>query len=233
MAYNVITDPVTPVTDIASWIESYKESHIEHSHDQAALTMVSPDESFIVVGPPRLQGDGVDNFHLVGLVNGFQFTNQAQVQPIKAIGSRRHLFSRSNAPVSGTFNSMLIYGNNMLRALYALTESGAVGSHKNSKFAHGDTETASWYTNLEEDIFRFPIGIGIIYGAPITAQAGGTNAVGAEYIEVCQIQARSVGITPGQPTVIENVQFIADRVIPWTAYKGAEFDAQNPASNLG
>lgn len=219
--YNISSEsPIEPSkSDISSWIDGYKETFIEHSHDQSPHTLVIPDECLLVVGAPRLSMSE-DEFYIVGLVNGFNYSETSQVQPFKPLGSRRHMFSRTNSPVQGMISRMMVLGNNLLRALYAVTDpSNNVVNHTNTKFAVGDEGMNSqWFTNLEEDLFRYPFGLGIIYNSPGSRSNSDSSSAGAEYLEICHVVSRQVQMQSGQTMVMENVQFMADRVIPWDAY---------------
>lgn len=222
MGFNVTSSPDynEPVrSDISQWVEKYKEAFIEHQHDQSPHTLVTPDECLLVVGPPRLSMQG-DDFYIVGLVNGFNYSETSQLQPFKTLGSRRHIFSRTNQPVQGTIQRMMVLGNNLIRALYSVTEpSSNVVDHENTQFHYGNGMEDQWFMNLEEDLFRYPFGLGIIYNSPGSRSDGSdSNNAGAEYLEVCHIQSRQVQLQSGQTMVMENVQFMSDRVIPWAAF---------------
>jgi len=235
MGYNIVTDPPlsTPTkTDIAGWIQNYKEQFIEQNHDHTMLSLVSPDDSLVVIGSPRLSNS--DEFYVIGLVNSIQYSESANVQPMKAIGSRRHIFARTNSPVQGSISRMMILGGNLYRALYAMTKLSDPLADRNAKFAVGaNGEDSSWYTNLEEDLFRIPIGLGIIYNSPATIAEGSATSVGAEFIEVCSLVNRSVSKQSGQAIVMEQVSFMADRVVPWDAYAGPDFEGGSYANLTG
>jgi hypothetical protein len=47
-----------------------------------------------------------------------------------------------------------------------------------------------------------------------------------------QINNRNVGFQSGGAMIMEQVSFIADRVIPWEAFKGEPFDTDNPVGSL-
>lgn len=222
--YNISSDPanINPSRDdVTQWIEQYKESFIEHHHDQSPHTLVVPDECLLVVGPPRLSMEG-DDFYIVGLVNGFSYNETSQVQPFKALGSRRHIFSRTNQPVQGNIQRMMVLGNNLIRALYSVTDPASnVAEHPNTKFSKNQDSSPmdnQWFTNLEEDLYRYPFGLGIIYNSPGSRSNEGKESAGAEFLEICHIVSRQVQLQSGQTMVMENVQFMADRVVPWPAY---------------
>lgn len=234
MSYNIITDPGTsPVTDLEQWAAKYKDAFIEHNHDQSMMNLVTPDESIVVIGPPRLAGNDATAFHVVGMLNTLQYSEQAQVQPMKAIGSRRHVFSKTNAPVQGSIGRMMVLGGNLYRALYAVTNHSNITSPDGTKFSRNNAVADDWYTNLEEDLFRLPFGMGIIYMAPTTAAGGGSHAVGADYLEIVTLVNRSSSIQTGQAFVMEQVSFMADRVVPWgTHHSGQDFGSENPAGAI-
>lgn len=237
MSYNVITDPSgQPVTKIENWAQDYMDAQIEILHDQSMLTLATPDDSLLVVGPPRLSGKKAE-LYVVGMVNSFNYSESSQVQPVKAIGSRRHLFSKTNAPVSGSIGRMVVLGPNLYRALYAMMEStdihGRLKSNQNFSLKDGSPADSTWYANLEEDLFRYPIGLGVIYKAPIVASDGKPDdVVGAEYLESCVIVNRAVGMQSGSAMIMEQVSFMADRVIPWKTYKTPKFGDTNPAKSI-
>ena len=236
MGYNIANDNEllsTPIkTSISGWVDNYKQAFLEHSHDQSMLSLVTPDDSLIVVGPPRLSFGS--DFYVVGFVNSMQYTESSAVQPLKAIGSRRHIFSRTNAPVQGTIARLMVLGANLYRALYAMTEVSEAISDRNSQYAVGDSgESSSWFVNLEEDLFRIPFGLGIIYNAPATLAAGTAESAGAEYLEVVTLVNRSVASQSGQSMIMEQVSFMADRVVPWHAYKGPDFSPDTYINTVG
>ena len=54
---------------------------------------------------------------------------------------------------------------------------------------------------------------------PPAAMAADSGVMaGAEYLEVCTLVNRSVSSAAGQAMVMEQVAFMADRVLPWDSY---------------
>ena len=229
MSYNIYSDTnVQPTTDISQWISQYKEANIEAAHIESMATLGTPDECLIVAGPPRLSEGVNKDFPIVGMINGLQYTESSQVQPLKAIGSRRHIFSKTNLPIQGSIQRLVFVGRNLFRALYGEieldTELGLRA--QNAKVAgnksHG--KNAAWLHNLEEDIFRVPFGLGLIYSCPgAVSKNGGYRFLGGEYLECCVLQSRTTSIQSGQTMIMEQVQFMADRVVPWEAYSGPAY----------
>lgn len=213
-------------SDPTSWIKNYKEQFVEHYHDTSQLTFIHPDDCLIVAGPPRLaMASGSDSFHTIGFINSIQYTESRNVQPLKTIGSRRHVFSSTNTPVQIAISRMMLVGNNLLKSLYANATFGDGITDTNSKYdIKAGSRDGTWWTNIEEDVFRVPFGLGIIWESPATmahANHGGTSHAAAEYFEVCTLVNRSQAIQSGQSVLMENVNMMADRVVPWSDYGSA------------
>lgn len=154
----------------------------------------------------------------MGFLNSINFSETRSVQPVKAIGSRRHIFAATNAPVQGSIGRLLFLGRNLLNAIYANAEFGTGITDRNSKYnSSAISGDGIWNENLEEDIFRVPFGMGIVYNAPATL-ADDSVVAGAQYLEVCTLLNRNTAIQSGQAMIMEQVSFMADRLIPWTSY---------------
>lgn len=211
-----------------SWIDDYKEAFLEHPHDDSQLTLVLPDDCLVVSGPARLYhtaggtkqqkdySNAADKFHIIGFANQISIAETRNVQPLKAIGSRRHIFAATNSPVQISIGRLMILGLNTTRSLYGAACFGDDITKRNSKYSNvtSDPNLASWFSNLEEDVFRVPIGIGFIYNSPATV-AGRTKSAGAEYFEVCTIVNKQQALQAGQAFVMEQVQLMADRCVAW------------------
>lgn len=219
-----------------TWVADYKEVFTEHPHDTSQLTLVLPDDCLVVSGPTRLRhatggkvGDSSednvaaskdidDNFHVIGFANDISYTESRNVQPIKAIGSRRHIFAATNQPIQIQIQRLMILGLNTLRSLYADAVFGPHIYDRHSKYANvSKSDKSSWFNNVEEDIFRVPIGLGIVYNSPATLAGEMKKCAGAVYFEVCTLLNQSIDLRAGEASVMESVTLYADRCIPWTS----------------
>lgn len=205
------------------WVEKYKDVFTEHPHDTSQLTLVHPDDCLLVAGPTRLRHSegNPDQFHVVGFANTLSYTETSNVQPLKALGSRRHIFAKTNMPVQIQIARMMILGLNTLKSIYRNVEVGADIYDRNSHYSHLDhasNSKSSWYSNVEEDIFRIPIGLGVLYNAPATLAGHMEYAAGAEYFEVCTVVSKSITLQSGQAMIMEQVTLMADRCIPWQGF---------------
>lgn len=209
--------------DIDSWSSDVSNNNVEFIHDWSQLTLATPDDSLIFVGPPRLEMAGEDSFQVVGFTNTLQYSETSQVQPMKAIGSSRHVFSRVNSPVQGSIGRMVAHGPNLLRTLYRVCDvtealQGLVSAEEVSGYAEGNgtDRRANWFSNLDNLLFRVPFGLGVIYRAP--SNGLDETYIGADYLEVCSIASRNVSTQSGQGFIMEQVQMMADRIIPMGEY---------------
>ncbi len=110
-------EDTAPVRDESAWVDKYKKAFVEHQHDISQLTLVLPDDCLVVVGPPRLSHASSDSsFYPVGFPNSINISETRTVQPLKAVGSRRHIFAATNAPVQGSIGLLLFPGRNLLNA---------------------------------------------------------------------------------------------------------------------
>ena len=248
MSYNIYNDTNDgsraviggTITSLDEWVKSYKETNLESAHIESMATLGTPDECLIVAGPPRLNESNGD-FQVVGMVNGLQYTESSQVQPLKAIGSRRHIFSKTNLPVQGSIQRLVFIGRNLFRALYGgidittglgVTEAKTHNAKAVGNDSHG--QDAAWLHNLEEDIFRVPFGLGLIYSCPgsVAPTGGNIRHIGGEYLECCVLQSRTTSIQSGQAMIMEQVQFMADRVVPFKSYTGPKYQPGEPGLKL-
>lgn len=219
-----IEDSQEPVNhDIDSWIQNYKETFLEHPHDTSQLTLILPDDCLVVSGPTRLRharGGRSDDFWIMGFANQVNYSETRNVQPLKALGSRRHIFAATNTPVQIQLGRLMILGLNTLRSLYANAQFGTDISIRNTKVSNidGDRELdGGWLNNVEEDLFRVPIGLGIIFNAPATLAGSMRKMAGAVYFEATTLISHQVALQSGQAFIMEQVTLMADRALPWTS----------------
>lgn len=214
-----------------TWADNYKDAFIQKHHDSTQMDVVLPDDCLVVSGPPRLLDDsiaatlgGIDTsvpgsggfFMPIGFITSLSITEARQVQPMKGLGSYRHVFTATNTPVQLQVERMMIEGPNLLRCLYYNCTEGI--NFYNKRFQEGN-----WYMNLEDDIYRIPFGLGICYTNPRALSRTATEgnylgAPGADYFEGCVIQSCSMSIQQGQTVIMENVSMYADRRVPFVGY---------------
>jgi len=223
MGFNPIDnmDSQSVVTNPENWVSQYKEAFISKVHDKSMLDLVLPDDCLVVVGPARMsQVTTSDSLYAVGFITSISVQEQRNIQPLKALGSQRHIWSASNAPLNISIERVLFDGKNLAAAIYGQADIDSV-ERKNPKY-----NTGSWYANLEEDLYRIPFGLGIVYKNPrkLATNASSSEVVAAEYFESCVISSHASGIQAGQTMIMEQVTMLADRRVPFTGYKSTSSD---------
>lgn len=208
------------------WQSQYKDAFLEQSHDFSQLSLLLPDDCLIVVGPPRRPQWGNETNdskaeRTIGFVRNLSISQQSSVQPLKAVGSRRHIFAKTNQPVSLQMDRMVFTRGTLMGTLYSIVNSGAGNVNKRQTYNAGSIGTLGsikngngmMYTNIEDDLYRIPFGIRIILGSP-TVVANNTSQPSI-LAEACTLQAHSMSFTAGEAVVLEQVSIIADRVVGW------------------
>ena len=194
-------------TSIQNW--NPQDSCIERLMDNAAYTSAHPDDTLVLVGPAR-QSDASDYSKLtpVGMLQQMQVSQQRAVQPVQAIGSGRNYFLSSKASVNFSIGRLFAKGPNLHRALYKniISDANITGFNPHEPAVAAGAPDGVF--NLDSELFLIPFGLVLAF----RDKSGGN--LGSFYIESCMIGSYSIGIGAGQNVVMENVNGVADRVIP-------------------
>lgn len=204
----------TPTTSLESWIS--QDAHVERLLESAALTAVSPEDTLVIVGPPRFHQlvttEGSQNYLVVGLLQQVSWNQGANTQPFKALGSARNFFIRDSPPGTATVSRLWVNGRNLLRALYtfARQQNLDVSKFQSSPVPEGKDGTFPTYMDLNSELFYLGFGMGIIFGDKTHSE------VGSCYLEDTHITGYGTGVTSGATATLENVSLIFDRLVPMT-----------------
>jgi hypothetical protein len=194
-------------TSITNW--NPQDSCIERLMDNSAYTSAHPDDTLVLVGPARLSDAGdFSKLTAVGMLQQMQISQQRAVQPVQAIGSGRNYFLSSKASVSFTIGRLFAKGPNLHRALYKNIISDANIDGFNDREPAAAAGHPNGVFNLDSELFLIPFGLVLAF----RDKSGGN--LGSFFIESCMISNYSIGIGAGQNVVMENVNGIADRVMP-------------------
>ncbi len=210
-------------TSLSGWDSG--ENYVERVMDNAAYTSAHPDDTLVLIGPPRFTSDGP--LVAVGMLQAFQVSQQRQVTPMQTIGSNRSFFLAGKSAVQFQIGRLFVRGNNLLRALYSNVKNAGVdlktfgtspvedGAYdaqpifKNSEgIAAGVAGDSGYVANLDSEMFLVPFGM----KCEFRDKQG--SALGAFYLELCVINSFTVGVNAGQNMILENVSGMADRLVP-------------------
>ena len=213
---------------LADW--NTDSNYVGQAMDSAMYASAHADDTLVLVGPPRFNGD-IQSLKAVGVLQNFQVSQGRQIVPHQAIGSARTFFQCSKASVNGSLGRLFVNGNNLFRALYNNMFNAqqkyaldGVGT-KNSEllpFAEGQE---NYMVNLDSRMFLIPFGLAVVFNDKLQ------NSIGGIYIELCVIPNWSAGISAGSPTLVEGTSFMADRVVAFNPSTGIPEHDQAKTAN--
>ena len=211
--------PIT--TNISSWRVS--EHNVERLTDNIPFTSAHPDDTLVLVGPPRyaqLEGNP-GGLYAVGMLQQFTYSQQRALQPTQAIGSGRAFFITGKSTIQFQANRLFVKGKNLMRALYENAKSqGNLPIEENGAFGERPIAPGmpNFATNLDSPLFLVPFGLCIIYRDRSNSPLGGV------YLENCLIGSFQSSITAGQTQIMENVNGMGDRLFAIDMGKGDKSD---------
>jgi len=190
--------------------------------DHAALTSAHPDDTLIMAGPARYggsEGDFIDKLLPIGMVQTMNVSNAKPFQPATAIGSGRMFFLAGKAPGNANISRLFVNGRNLLRVLYTnVVQTFAVGNREFDPREFDDIAAAvssgnsnilpQFFANLDSELFLIPFGMACFFRDKLH------RAIGAFYLELCQVTMHNIGYTAGQSMILENVTILFDRLWP-------------------
>ena len=151
---------------------------------------------------------GAAKLYPVGMLQQIQVSQQRGVQPVQAIGSGRNYFLAGKPSVNFSIGRLFARGPNLHRALYKNVFNADSSMALNEQEpAHADGY-ADGVFNLDSELFLVPFGIAIAF----RDKSGGN--LGSFFIESCMISSYQLGIASGNNVIMENVNGMADRILP-------------------
>ena len=206
------------VTSLDNW--NPQNSCIERIMDNAAYTSGHPDDTLVLVGPARWSnvsnetGDSTSKLTAVGMLQQLQVSQQRGVQPVQAIGSGRNYFLAGKPSVNFSIGRLFAKGANLHRALYK----NIFPNENHLTFNDKEPAVAPGYSdgvfNMDSELFLVPFGIAVAF----RDKSGGN--LGSFYIESCMLSSYQIGIASGSNIVMENVNGMADRLLPINLTEG-------------
>lgn len=203
------------VSDTSStW--AFQQSYVERLMDHAALTSAHPDDTLIMAGPARYTEAAVTSALPIGMVQTMNVSNAKPFQPATAIGSGRMFFLAGKAPGNANISRLFVNGRNLLRVLYTnVVQAYARGNHELDPREFDDIAAKAgsgglpqFFANLDSELFLIPFGLACFFRDKLH------RAIGAFYLELCQITMHNIGYTAGQSMILENVTILFDRLWP-------------------
>jgi hypothetical protein len=197
---------------LTTW--KFQDNYVERVMDNAAYTAAHPDDTLIMAGPPRTPDPtgtvkAIDSKLLaIGHLQQVQFTQQKPTQPVMAIGSGRTFFVSGKAQGQCTLGRLFVNGRNLLRILNHNMRSSGMDV---SKFDDRPAKSSArqYYINLDSELYLIPFGLGCLFRDKIH------HVLGGFYSELSMITTYAIGLTAGQNMVMEQVNVVFDRLMPF------------------
>lgn len=194
----------TGLTD-TTW--NAQDNYVERLMDNAAFSAAHPDDTLVLVGPPRIgtSPTAVDNLVPVGMLQNFSINQSRPFQPMMAIGSGRQFFLGGKAQGSAQIGRLFINAQSLMRKLYSNFTDLNPSTFPEQAAASG---TQNFVVNLDSEMFLIPFGMGAVIADK------SKTVLGAFYLELCVIPTYTIGVAAGQSMILEAVSVLFDRVVP-------------------
>ena len=200
--------PIT--TNLDNW--NVSEHNVERLTDNIPFTTAHPDDTLVLVGPPRYKqvGENQDNLHAVGMLQQFTYSQGRGLQAMQAIGSGRSYFVSGKSTVQFNMARLFVKGKNLLRALYENAKQSGVPVEDFDAFGEAAIaqNMTNYAINLDSELFLVPFGLMVCY------RDRSNSPLGTVYLENCMISNCQSMIAAGQTTIMEQVSGLADRLFP-------------------
>lgn len=195
-------------TNFDTWYT--QDNYVERLLENASIQAANPDDTLFVAGPPRYDASAGDSFSEkllpIGQVMNFSYSNAVPVQPMTSFGSGRSFYVRGKSSVTGNIGRILLDGRNLPRALYTNAVQAGIDVSKFDDGAAANTSDEGFYGNLDSELFYIPFGLGVFIRNKLR------QSIASLYFELCMITNQNLSMAAGQPTTMEGISFIADRV---------------------
>lgn len=199
-----------PITsNINNWKVS--EHNVERLTDNIPFTSAHPDDTLVLVGPPRYSqlNGSQDGLYAIGMLQQFNYSQSRGLQPMQAIGSGRAFFVTGKSTIQFQIGRLFVKGKNLMRALYENAKSqGGLPIDTNGAFGERPIaeNVPNFATNLDSPLFLVPFGLCVIYRDRSNAPLGGV------YLENCMLSSFQSSIMAGQTNIMESVNGMGDRL---------------------
>lgn len=205
--------PLGITQGISNWIS--QDNSVERFTDNAAYTSAHPDDTLLLMGPPRLS-DVVDatktagpgSILAVGMLQTFQVASQKPTTPVMAIGSGRSFYVSGKSQTSWRIGRLFCNGRNLLRVLYHNAVTNGVQVQNFDDKAAG-AATDNFFINLDSELFYIPFGMGAFFKDKMH------DIIGGFYAELAMLTTYSLTFSVGQNMIMEDVGGLCDRLLPW------------------
>lgn len=206
-----------PQSTMEQW--NFRSWHVGLDMGGKNQNPITAENFLIAAGPARLRQVGDDfaaKVFPLGMIEMAQFSQQKMVQPVREIGSRRSYMVSGGASGQMSITRAMYSQASLLRVLTLANDDfdgidNLPGAPQLGPFngdVPGNTADASFYINLQSEVFDRPIGL-LFY---ILDQRN--NPYGAFYVEEAMVASHQMSLAAQQLTLSESVSIMFDRALP-------------------
>lgn len=214
---------------LGTW--KFQDHYVERVMDNAAYTAAHPDDTLVLAGPARTPDydkgskSVEDKLLALGHLQSVQFTQQKPTQPVMAIGSGRTFFVSGKAQGQATLGRLFVNGRNLLRVLYHNARANNLDVAKMDD-RPANRKESQYYINLDSELYLIPFGLGSLFRDKIHQHIGGF------YGELSMITSYAIGFNAGQNMIMEQVNIVFDRLLPFFDDQVVQYDFKDNLTTL-
>lgn len=192
----------------------------EYGLEKFSQLSATPDSTALFAGPARFVGiKGAVDLKMLGMVDGVNYSSQAQLARLFEIGSNRSYFSRGKTISNISFSRMLADTPNVLKVLNDIAY-GKYQATGVTPYAQGTSlpgaPGSNVYMNIDSEQMAIPFGLLILFktrGDVGTAKTRG-KVLSALYLEYCMFEGYNFSLQSSAPVIQEGVGISFDRAVP-------------------
>ena len=189
-------------------------------YERFSQLSATPDTTCLYAGPARFSGiTSSANLLPIGLADGVNVNQGAQLARLFEVGSNRSFFTRGKDIPSVSFSRMLADQKNIISTLLAnarIYDNLSVND-LGTKAAGPQGAASDIMMNLGSEFTHIPFGILMVFKTRGSTQ-GDTQSRGkilsAVYMEYCMMEGYNFAVSAQAPVIMENIGIQFDRVVP-------------------
>jgi len=214
----------TPLSDTTGPWKAY-DQWIEVDADKAAYTAASPENALVLIGPnrkPKGQNQDLSLLTPIGLLQNLTIGQNINWQVQQMIGSARTFFLAGKAPGNGSIARLFTSSSTILGAIYKQVTAKNTGLNDSFESKAYDPNSSNANAKdiiftLDSELLKIPVGMACLFRDTVR------NYIGGFYVEHIVFQNLSLGFAVGQPAIMESVQIMFDRVVPFDVFGALDY----------
>lgn len=197
------------------WKGEYVGKLKEDGYERFSQYSATPDTTLMFGGPARYTGlsDSTADLIPIGLTDGIQYSQNAQLARLYEIGSNRAFFTRGKTVSAISFGRMLADQSSILKILSQNRYSPLTNSD-GMKAPGADEPNKDIYMNLDSEALAVPFGLLLVFKTRGAGADGYGKTLTAVYLEYCMFEGYNFSLNSQSPVIVEGISIQYDRAVP-------------------